>query len=163
MTFETWNILEMWHFIKWNVLKIWLSKYEMFHKRDVQNRKCFRNVTFKIWNVSKNVTLKIWSVSQTWCIQHEMFLKRDVWNMKICLRNMRCFKNVTFLKHCLDTTPFCYAESHFMSWTSRFWNNSDLERHVSETFHLLNFTFHCLNTWHPFVVPCHIFSMTLHQ
>ena len=50
----------------------------MFQKCDVQDMKCFRNVTFKIWNVSKMLHAK-----------YELFQKCDVQNMKF-------FKNVTF-------------------------------------------------------------------
>ena len=120
-------------FIKWNVLKMWLSKYEMFPKRDFQNLRYFRNATFKIW-----------SVSQTWCTKH------DVQKMKICQRNVT-FETWTVSKMSrswnivwtINTFLLCRVRFHVLNVT------------FSETFHLLNFTFHCLNTWRPFVVPCH--------
>ena len=41
-----------------------------------------------------------------------------------------------------------------------FQEHFNFERHVSETFHFLNFIFlrHCLDTQHPFVVHGHIYQ-----
>ena len=88
----------------------------MFQWLEVQNMKFFRNVTLKTWKVSEILRWKH-EILEMLRFKHEMFQEYVVEIMK-CFRNMKfqkmkSFKNVTFLKHCLNTTPFCCARSQF--------------------------------------------------
>ena len=132
VTFKIWNVSETWcskHevqyvFQKFNVqtwntvfIKFYFQNMKMIQKRDIQNIKCFRNVTFKTWNTVfqkiimfkiwkcfRNVTFKIWNVLETWHSNMKYSISKNnyVQNMKMFqerdIQNMKCSRNLTF-KH----------------------------------------------------------------
>ena len=144
-TFHVLNVIFFKHF------KVWTSCFERhtFLKQFVFKHHIISG-TFHVLNVTCHVlNVTFLEHSKAWMSHFECLVSIN-FTLFLNITFSKIFRvfNVTFLKQFMLLNIILFLK-HFMFWTSCSWKVLWFERHISETFHVLNChipeTFHILN------------------